>query len=63
MLLEKDNPKHVYGKEQGMKQPQQITHVGTKTTFVEVWRWGQELEYLHARIAPRFVRPEPVGEH
>ncbi len=42
-----------------MKQPQQITPVGTKTTFVEVWRWGQELEHLHARIAPRFARPEP----
>lgn len=22
-------------------------------------RWGQELEHLHARIAPRFARPEP----
>lgn len=42
-----------------MKQPQQITPVGAKTTFVEVWRWGQELECLHARIAPRFARPEP----
>jgi hypothetical protein len=42
-----------------MKPPQQITPVGAKTTFVEVWKWGQELEYLHARIAPRFARPEP----
>jgi len=42
-----------------MKQPQQITPVGAQTTFVEVWRWGQELERLHTRIAPRFVRPEP----
>ena len=42
-----------------MKQPQQITPAGAKITFVEVWRWGQELERLHARIAPRFVRPEP----
>ena len=42
-----------------MKQPQQITPAGTKTTFVDVWKWGQELERLHARIAPRFVRPEP----
>jgi SRSO17 transposase len=47
------------GKEKDMKQPQQITPAGAKTTFVEVWRWGQELERLHARIAPRFVRPEP----
>ncbi len=42
-----------------MKQLQQITPGGAKTTFVEVWRWGLELERLHARIAPRFVRPEP----
>jgi SRSO17 transposase len=42
-----------------MKPQQQMTLVETKTTFVEVWRWGQELERLHARIAPRFVRPEP----
>src|SRR5215471_18151816 len=47
------------GKEQEMKQPQQITPTGAKTTFVEVWRWGQELEHLHARLASRFVRPEP----
>ncbi len=42
-----------------MKQPQQVTPVGAKTTFVDVWKWGQELERLYARIAPRFVRPEP----
>ena len=42
-----------------MKHPQQITPIGTKTTFIDVWRWGQELERLHARIAPRFARPEP----
>lgn len=42
-----------------MKHPQQITPAGAKTTFVDVWRWGQELERLHARIAPRFARPEP----
>jgi SRSO17 transposase len=47
------------GKEKHMKPPQQITPAGAKTTFVEVWRWGQELERLHARIAARFVRPEP----
>ena len=42
-----------------MKPSQYITPMGARTTFVEVWRWGQELERLHARIAPRFVRPEP----
>ncbi len=46
-------------KEKSMKQPQQITPVGTKTTMVDVWKWGQELERLHTRIAPRFARPEP----
>jgi SRSO17 transposase len=42
-----------------MKPRQQIIQVGAKTTFVDVWNWGQELERLHARIAPRFARPEP----
>ncbi|HLW00352.1 MAG TPA: IS701 family transposase [Ktedonobacterales bacterium] len=42
-----------------MKQPRHIIPVGAKTTFVEVWKWGQELERLHAHIAPRFARPEP----
>ncbi len=42
-----------------MKPPQQITPLGGKTTFVDVWKWGQELERVHARIAARFVRPEP----
>ena len=42
-----------------MKQPRHIIPVGAKTTFVEVWKWGQELERLHTRIAPRFARPEP----
>ena len=42
-----------------MKHPQKITPVGVKTTFTDVWKWGQELEHLHARIARRFVRPEP----
>lgn len=42
-----------------MQSPQAIVPVSAQTTFVEVWRWGQELERLHARIAPRFARPEP----
>jgi hypothetical protein len=42
-----------------VKPSQPLTPVGAKTTFVEVWRWGQELECLHACIAPRFARPEP----
>src|SRR6266571_6593365 len=47
------------GKEKQMKHPQQIVPVGAKTTFADVWQWGQELERLHARIARRFARPEP----
>ena len=42
-----------------MKRLTHLTPVGAQTTFVEVWQWGQELERLHARIAPRFARPEP----
>jgi SRSO17 transposase len=40
-------------------QRQHITPVGAQTSFVEVWKWGQELERLHARITPRFARPDP----
>ena len=42
-----------------MKQAHHTTAAATETTFSEVWRWAQELERLHARIAPRFARPEP----
>jgi len=42
-----------------MKPSHPLTPVGAPTTFVDVWQWGQELERLHARIAPRFARPEP----
>src|SRR3989440_10066458 len=42
-----------------MKQDKNTTRTETKTTASEVWRWAQELERLHARIAPRFARPEP----
>src|SRR5258708_10847639 len=42
-----------------MKQAQQIPPVGIPTTVVEVCKWGQELEHLHTRIAPRFIWQEP----
>ncbi len=42
-----------------MKQNQHTTITGTRTTSAEVCRWAQELFRLHARIAPRFARPEP----
>jgi hypothetical protein len=42
-----------------MKPRQQIIPAGAKTTLVEVWKWGRELERLHARIAHHFARPEP----
>src|SRR6266852_4276747 len=47
------------GKEKQMKHPQQIVTVGAKTTFADFWKWGQELERIHARIAPRFARSGP----
>lgn len=31
----------------------------TQPTITDVLRWSQEVERLHARIAPRFARPEP----
>ncbi len=42
-----------------MKLSQHTTFTGTQTTVVDVVRWAQELARLHARIAPRFARPEP----
>jgi hypothetical protein len=53
------SPERSIQKEKQMKQPQQITPKGAKPTFVDVWKWGQELERLHSRLAPRFARPEP----
>src|SRR5450631_3606428 len=42
-----------------MKLSHDITFTGIQTTVVDVVRWAQELAQLHARIAPRFARPEP----
>jgi SRSO17 transposase len=42
-----------------MKQDQPITFSGSRTTSTDVCRWVQALFQLHARIAPRFARPEP----
>jgi SRSO17 transposase len=42
-----------------MKQDKRTTHTETRTTASDVCRWVQELFHLHARIAPRFARPEP----
>jgi SRSO17 transposase len=42
-----------------MKLFQHTTFTGIQTTAVDVVRWAQELTQLHARIAPRFARPEP----
>jgi SRSO17 transposase len=42
-----------------MQQGHHITAIGIATTVADVWKWAQELERLHARIAPRFVRREP----
>src|SRR5690242_2050119 len=42
-----------------MKQDQYSIQSGTKTTATDVCRWAQALFQLHARLAPRFARPEP----
>src|SRR5713101_8307936 len=42
-----------------MKQDHHTTSIGSRTTPGDVCRWGQALLRLHARIAPRFARPEP----
>src|SRR6266404_5049511 len=42
-----------------MKQDKHTTFTGTRTTSTDVCRWVQTLFALHARIAPRFARPEP----
>ena len=42
-----------------MKQDHHITRTDQATTPADVCRWVQSLDRLHARIAPRFARPEP----
>ncbi len=42
-----------------MKQDHHITLTDKATTLADVCRWVQALFRLHARIAPRFARPEP----
>lgn len=42
-----------------MKQDQQTTCSGSRTTSADVCRWIQTLFDLHARIAARFARSEP----
>jgi SRSO17 transposase len=42
-----------------MKLHQATIPQEAKTTVTEVARWAQALAHLHARIAPRFARPEP----
>jgi SRSO17 transposase len=38
---------------------QHTTPIEAKTTPTQVVQWAQALSQLHARIAPRFARPEP----
>ena len=42
-----------------MKHHQHTTPRGARTTPNDVCGWAQALARLHARIAPRFARPEP----
>jgi hypothetical protein len=40
-------------------QPKHSTPSDRKTTIAQVAQWAQALTQLHARLAPRFARPEP----
>jgi SRSO17 transposase len=42
-----------------MKHASHTIPQATKTAITDVMGWSQELERLHARIAPYFARPEP----
>lgn len=42
-----------------MKISHQSIPQSARTTVTDVVRWSQALDRLHARIAPRFARPEP----
>ena len=42
-----------------MKSQQHLTEEAPMTTAHDLARWAHELNQLHTRIAPRFVRPEP----
>src|ERR1051326_6309121 len=42
-----------------MTQSQHIIPLGTRTTLKDIVYWEQALRRLHARMAPRFARPEP----
>jgi SRSO17 transposase len=42
-----------------MKTFHQSISQPVQTTVTDVVRWSQEVDRLHARIAPRFARPEP----
>jgi len=42
-----------------VKHHQHTTSVEANTTPTQVVQWAQALTQLHARIAPRFARPEP----
>jgi len=42
-----------------VKQDKHTTFTETRMTSADVCRWVQSLSRLHARIAPRFARPEP----
>jgi SRSO17 transposase len=42
-----------------MKHDQHTIPLGTTTTLRDIVHWEQALRRLHARIAPRFARPEP----
>jgi SRSO17 transposase len=42
-----------------VKPHQHTISIGARTTLRDLVHWAQALSQLHARIAPRFARPEP----
>jgi SRSO17 transposase len=57
--VSKHTPACALRKEKKMKQNHHITFTGQATTPADIGGWVQALFRLHARIAPRFARPEP----
>jgi SRSO17 transposase len=57
--MQRRPPKSDICKEKKMRPNQHTIPPDTATTPSDVCRWAQALFRLHARIAPRFARPEP----
>jgi hypothetical protein len=58
LLVTKKTEKQHSRKKKSMKPSHDTTPTTTHTTIFDVVRWAEALAHLHARIAPRFARPE-----